>query len=185
MSDKFRVMFKVPSDLMTSKISSPVEIPEEDYIELRIAERDGNKDLMAYYVAKHYLKKGANLSGEDVSMTVAVGNPMYLYAIDSAIAEGRNPLEEENESHNRDDDDNEYSSSYSNTHSRTLTHKEKANDKKIKIILISIIVGIIALFFIIGLSLPEDTRTQEEKMEEVKDNAADVWNNIKNIGDKE
>lgn len=185
MSDKFRVMFNVPADRMTSKLYSPVEIPVEDYIELRMAERDGNKDLMAHYVTKHYLKRGSNLSGDDVSMTHAVGNPMYIWGIDEAIEQGRNPLEEMNKSGDDEEDDyyNSDNGTSSRSYSREKTPEEKAKDNKNTIIAISVIVGIIALFFIIGFSIPEDTRTDEEKLEEVKNNAADVWNNIKNIGD--
>lgn len=57
MSEKVRVMFEVPSDLMTSKLRTPVEIPEDDYVRIRMAEHNGDKEEMAYYVMKHFLKR--------------------------------------------------------------------------------------------------------------------------------
>ena len=47
MSDKIRVMFDVPGDVRTSKLSGPVEISLEDYVRIRMAEHNGDKDEMA------------------------------------------------------------------------------------------------------------------------------------------
>ena len=106
MSDKFRVMFDVPADVKTSKLCRPVEISEDDYVMLRMAEHKGDKELMASYVMKKYLKKGSTISGSDVSMTAAVGNPFHIMLIDQAIEEGRNPLEDMKRKSSSDDDDN-------------------------------------------------------------------------------
>lgn len=95
MSDKFRVMFNVPPGTKNSnKLSSPVLIPVEEYIKFKIGMRDGYNSEMAYYVSKKFLK-GEPLSGDEVSMTAAVGNPMYIFEIDAAINRGENPLEKD------------------------------------------------------------------------------------------
>lgn len=107
MSDQFRVMFQVPPGTKnSSKLSSPVLIPVEEYIKFRIGMRDGYNSEMAYYVSKKFLK-GEPLSGDDVSMTAAVGNPMYIFEIDAAIDRGENPLEKMNSNSSGQSDEEE------------------------------------------------------------------------------
>lgn len=178
-------MFDVPGDVRTSKLSGPVEIPVEDYIRIRMAERNGDKEEMAYYVQSKYLKRGASLSGDDVNMTTAVGNPFYIFDIDRAIEEGRNPLEgNASGMSDDDDDDDDDDDSYSYT-GYFGESTESSSGKKKMWILGGIVVAIILTFFIVGLSIEPDEKSSEEKMEEVKDNAADVWDNIKSIGDND
>lgn len=179
MSEKVRVMFEVPSDLMTSKLRTPVEIPEDDYVRIRMAEHNGDKEEMADYVMKHFLKKGASLSGADVSMSTAVGNPFYIMLVDQAIEEGKNPYEAMKENRDDEDDDSDDSDSYGNSYRGGTEGKLS---KKKTLLIVCGIVGIMLIFFIAGMCSEPDTRTQEEKYEEIEDNAGKVWNNIKDLG---
>lgn len=54
--------------------------------------------------------------------------------------------------------------------------------KKKTLLIVCGIVGIMLIFFIAGMCSEPDTRTQEEKYEEIEDNAGKVWNNIKDLG---
>lgn len=179
MSEKVRVMFEVPSDLMTSKLRSPVEIPEDDYVHIRMAEHNGDKEEMAYYVMKNFLKKGASLSGSDVSMSKAPGNPFYIMLVDQAIDEGRNPYEAIRENQDDDSDDSGDFDSDNSSYSRGSGGKLS---RKNTLLIVCGIVGIMLIFFIAGMCSEPDTRSQEEKYEEIEDNAGEVWNNIKDLG---
>lgn len=110
MGDQFRVMFKVPPGTKNSnRLSSPVSIPVEEYIKFKMGMRDGNNGEMAYYVSKNFLK-GVPLSGDDITMIAAVGNPMYIFDIDAAIDRGENPL---NNGSQEGSDNGEYDELYS------------------------------------------------------------------------
>ena len=87
MSDKVRVLFDVPEHLKPRKLYEPVYVTVEEYVYLKISERD-HTSTMADYVSQKYLKN-APLSPDDVSMTKAVGNSMEIYDIDELIEEHR------------------------------------------------------------------------------------------------
>lgn len=86
-----RVYFYVPRNLKkANKLIEPVEIPIEDYIDIRYEEHHGNKSAMAYYILKHYLGN-QEISHDDISMKIAAGCPMYVYEIDEIIENGGCP----------------------------------------------------------------------------------------------
>ena len=68
MSDKVRVLFKIPqSHPKWSKLARPVEIPLEEYVQIRMDEQAGSKDYMASYVTQKYLK-GDDVSADEIEM---------------------------------------------------------------------------------------------------------------------
>ncbi len=92
MSDKVRVMFEVPPGTKhRDRLSKPVEIPIEKYIEFKMGMRDGYNGEMAAYVGETFLK-GTVVSSDEIKMITAVGNSQALLDIDAQIARGENPL---------------------------------------------------------------------------------------------
>lgn len=90
-SEYARVYFYVPRNLKKAdRLIEPVEIPIDDYIDIRYQEFHGNKATMAYYLMKHYLGN-QEFSYDDVSMKIAAGCPMYVYDIDEIIESGGCP----------------------------------------------------------------------------------------------
>lgn len=55
MSDKVRVLFDVPEHLKPRKLYEPVYVTVEEYVYLKISERD-HTSTMADYVSQKYLK---------------------------------------------------------------------------------------------------------------------------------
>lgn len=88
MSDKIRVMFDVPDGTKNAKkLREPVYISLEDYVDIRVQEKRGNKHCMAYCIQKNFLGN-VDLDVEGIKMTTAVGNPLYIIEIDEAIEAG-------------------------------------------------------------------------------------------------
>lgn len=80
MSEKIRVMFSVSGQT----VGKPIEITDEQYIHFMIGQRDGDNSLMASFISGKFLKN-KTVSPDEVSMTKAVGNPMWVYEIDKTI----------------------------------------------------------------------------------------------------
>lgn len=80
MSEKIRVMFSVSGQT----VGKPIEISDADYIQYMIGQRDGNNMAMALFVSGKFLKNQP-VSPDSVSMTKAVGAPMWVFDIDRAI----------------------------------------------------------------------------------------------------
>ncbi len=92
MSEKVRVMFEVPPGTKhRDRLSKPVEIPIERYIEFKMGMRDGYNGEMAVYVGEKFLK-GTVVPQDEIKMITAVGNSMAILDIDAQIARGENPL---------------------------------------------------------------------------------------------
>ena len=88
MSDKIRVMFDVPAGTKNAKkLSEPVYISLEDYVDIRVQEKRGNKHCMAYCIQKNFIGN-VDLDVNAIKMTTAVGNPVYIIEIDEAIEAG-------------------------------------------------------------------------------------------------
>ena len=172
MSDKVRVLFKVPESTKNAhRLYKPVEIPIEEYIQFRVDERNGSKDYMASYVSTKFLK-GADVNSASVEMITAVGNPFYILEIDQQIENGINPLDHMSDDDDDDDDDNDYESNYesdedednddsvrsysdnSTKSSNTTNHQPSPANKKVALIIIlSMVIIPLLIFLIIGLSL--------------------------------
>ncbi|WP_301385024.1 hypothetical protein, partial [uncultured Duncaniella sp.] len=87
MSDKVRVMFEVPPGTKhRDRLSKPVEIPIEKYIEFKMGMRDGYNGEMAAYVGETFLK-GTVVSSDEIKMITAVGNSQALLDIDAQRSE--------------------------------------------------------------------------------------------------
>lgn len=190
MSEKVRVMFDVPNVIKKDILRKPVEITIDDYVRLRMAEHNGDTEALAQYIKNRYYKPGTSLSGYEVSMTAAVGNPFHIMLIDQAIDEGRNPLEDMKRPLGSDEDKeaNYSTNAIDDFIIKYLPFWKKfSKDTRHKIWIVIGIVCIILTLFICATSIDSDKtesdkQTPEEKLEDVKNNAADVWNNIKSIG---
>lgn len=80
MSDKIRVNFFVNGQ----GIGKPTEISTEDYIHFMIGQRDGDNYTMAAFISGKFMKNQP-VSPESVSMSKAVGVPMWVFDIDRAV----------------------------------------------------------------------------------------------------
>ena len=80
MSDKIRVNFFVNGQ----GVGKPTEISTEDYIHFMIGQRDGDNYAMASFISGKFMKKQP-VSPESVSMSKAVGVPMWVFDIDRAV----------------------------------------------------------------------------------------------------
>lgn len=167
MSDKVRVLFKIPqSHPKWSKLARPVEIPLEEYIQIRMDEQAGSKDYMASYVTQKYLK-GDDVSADEIEMVTAPGNYIHTFELDRLIEQGINPLDRMNQPDNDDDDDyfsipkgydDDDDEDHDNKNSSikeisgTSSHSNEKKDIQKALLLIGIGVAIFAILFIIAFT---------------------------------
>lgn len=114
MSDKIRVNFFVNGQ----GVGKPTEISTEDYIHFMIGQRDGDNYAMASFISGKFMKKQP-VSPESVSMSKAVGVPMWVFDIDRAVQnhedtklfeaiDGRKyGISDDDDDDDKDDDDDE------------------------------------------------------------------------------
>lgn len=151
MSDKIRVLFKVPnSHPGWSKLANPVEIPIEKYIEFKVQERDGSKEDMAEYVSAKFMKK-QSVSSDEIEMLFLPDNPAYVIEINRQIEQGLNPLNYCMESNNDEDDDDYNDNDYVTSHKDNGQSEDGGkwdNKATTAVITLVVIIALIIIFFI-------------------------------------
>ncbi len=186
--NKVRVQFYAGDGVLPYKLAKPIYIPAEDYIRIRMAEHRNDSTVLRDYI-KNVLLKGTPVTLLNFSMSTAVGNPAHVLLIDQAIAEGRNPLDkpendDEYSSGNQKEEEDNTPGKLDNIIIKYYPKWEEFSKKKRECVLIaSFVLMCIIILCMIGIFYDEEKKTQEERIENVKDNAEDVWNNIKSIGD--
>lgn len=81
MSDKIRVNFLVNGQ----GVGKPTEISAEDYIHFMIGLRDGDNHALACFISGKFMRN-KDVPENAVSMSKAVGAPMWVFDIDRAVA---------------------------------------------------------------------------------------------------